>query len=88
MGEVAPTDGTSHSHLYAILTPDGDVYLEDYSGRDTGIAAVRFAATRRSLPPGVPGTQTYRFREEVSDGELAEASTVAEEAAEEWWGCM
>ncbi len=63
LGEVAPTDGTDHGHLYAILTPDGDVCLGDYSGRDSGVAAVRFATTRQSLPPGVPGPQTYRFRE-------------------------
>ena len=87
LGEVVPTDGTSHSHLYAVLSPDGDVYLEDYSGRDPGVAAVRFSATRRSLPPGVPGGQTYRFRDEISDDEYTSAVTAGEEAAEEWWGC-
>ena len=50
LGEVAPTVGIDHSHNYAVLTPDGDVYLEDYSGRDRWITAVRFSATRRVAP--------------------------------------
>ena len=65
LGEVAHTDGTSHSHLYVVLTPDGDVYIEDYSGRDRGVTAVRFSATRRALPPGVPGGQTYRVTDDI-----------------------
>ena len=54
LGEVAHTDGSSHSHSYALFTPDGDVYLEDYSGRNSCITAVRFSASRRALPGGAP----------------------------------
>ena len=78
--------GGPMEHHQWILTPDGDVYLEEYSGRDAGIPAVRSAATRRSLPPGVFGPQTYRFKEDVSDAALSEVVVVAEEAVEDWWG--
>ena len=33
LGELVSMDGTSHTHVYAVYTPDGDVYLEDFSGR-------------------------------------------------------
>ena len=85
LGEVAPTDGTSHSHNYVVLTPDGDVYLEDYSGRDRWITAVRFSPIRRALPGGVPGASTYRFNADTPTEELAAAHTAAQEAAEDWW---
>ena len=85
LGEVAHTDGTSHSHQYVVLTPDGDVYIEDYSGRDRGVTAVRFSATRRALPFGVPGAHTYPFSSDPPAAELAAAETAAEEAAAEWW---
>ena len=85
LGEVAHTDGTSHSHNYVVLTPDGDVYLEDYSGRDRWITVVRLSATRRALPSGVPAASTYRFTDETPADELATARTLAKEAAEDWW---
>ena len=46
LGELVSMDGTERSHVYAVYTPDGDVYLEDYSGKLQGITAVRFAASR------------------------------------------
>ena len=56
-----------------IITPDGDVYLEDYSGRDRWITAVRFSTTRRDLPGGIPGASTYRFTEDTPADEIAAA---------------
>ena len=85
LGEVASTDGTSHSHNYVVLTPDGDVYLQDYSGRDRWITAVRFSPTRRALPGGVPGVSTYRFNADTPTEELAAAHATAQAAAEDWW---
>ena len=85
LGAVAPLVGTEHSHLYVVLTPDKDVYLEDYGGRTQNIAAVRFSVARRTLPGGIPAGNTYRFREAITDGDLAVAQALAEEAAEEWW---
>ena len=45
LGIIASSDGTN-SWLAIILTPDGDIYMEDYSGSHRDIAAVRFAATQ------------------------------------------
>ena len=33
LGELASLDGNERTYVFAIYTPDGDVYLEDYSGR-------------------------------------------------------
>ena len=85
LGELASLDGTERSHVYAVYTPDGDVYLEDFSGRLQGITAVRFAASRRTLPGGIPAASTYRFPADVAPDDLAAAHLLAEEAAEEWW---
>ena len=56
--------------------------MEDYSSRGNDVAAVRFAATRRSLPPGVPRGHVYRFDSDLAD--MADAGAQAEAAAEEW----
>lgn len=55
----------------AIATPDGDVYIEDYSGTCPDIAAVRFSATRWPPPPGVPTARAYRFRSEPTTAQRA-----------------
>ena len=85
LGEVAPLAGIDHSHVYAVLTPDNDVYLEDFGGRLRGITAVRFAGARRSLPGGVPAASTYRFTEDVAEADLVAAQALAVGAAEDWW---
>ena len=88
LGELVSMDGTDHSHVYAVYTPDGDVYLEDFSGRLQGITAVRFAATRRTLPGGIPPAATYRFPAAVGAEDLANAKLLAADAAEEWWNAQ
>ena len=85
LGEVAPLAGIDHSHVYVVLTPDNDVYLEDFGGRLRGITAVRFAGARRSLPGGVPAASTYRFTEDIAEADLVAAQALAAEAAEDWW---
>ena len=85
LGEVASLDGTERTNVFAVLTPDGDVYLEDYSGRLAGVTAIRFAGNRRQLPGGVPSATTYRFKGDIPADELEEAHRFAVEAAEEWW---
>ena len=59
---IAPSDGQI-SYLFAALTPDNDVYLEDYSGNDVNITAVRFSRDLRHLPAGLPRQQVYRFKD-------------------------
>ena len=85
LGEVAPSAGTDHSHLYAVLTPDKDVYLEDFGGRVQGITAVRFSPARRTLPGGVPSASTYRFSEDIAEVDLVTSQALAEKAAEDGW---
>ena len=48
--------------MYAVATPDHDVYLEDLSGDSGDITAARYADGRRDLPRGIPWTRVYRFR--------------------------
>ena len=85
LGEVASLVGTERSNIYAVYTPDGDVYLEDFGGRVQGITAVRFSPARRTLPGGVPAGSTYRFAEDIADVDLEIAQGLAAEAAEDWW---
>ena len=88
LGEVAPLAGTDHSHLYAVLTADNDVYIEDFGGRVRGVTAVRFSPARRTLPGGVPSASTYRFTTDISEADLAAAQALAEEAAADWWSAQ
>ena len=85
LGELASSAGSERSNVFAVYTPDGDVYLEDFSGRLQGITAVRFAASRRTLPGGVPAASTYRFPDDIDPADLEAAHNLAVEAAEDWW---
>ncbi len=46
--------------LYLILTPDGDVYEEDYSQANRDVAAVRLMAGNR-VPDDLGGVELHRF---------------------------
>ena len=85
LGELASSVGSERSNVFAVYTPDGDVYLEDFGGRLQGITAVRFAASRRTLPGGVPAASTYRFPDDIDPADLEAAHNLAVEAAEDWW---
>eukprot|EP00959_Pyramimonas_sp_CCMP1952_P386697 8104421-Pyramimonas_sp.AAC.1 len=39
---------------YVVLTPDGDVYAEDYGDDSVDVAAVRFSGAWAAVPAGVP----------------------------------
>ena len=59
LGELASLDGNERTYIFAVYTPDGDVYLEDFSGRLQGITAIRYAASRCS-PRGTRRRREYR----------------------------
>ena len=67
LGEVVLLGGT-RSGVYAVLTPDINVYLEDYSGEDDVISAVRFVGSQSTLPPGIPRVAVYRHGGWTSSG--------------------
>ena len=83
LGEVASAS-RGKSGRFVVVIPDGDVYVEDYSGRGRDVSAVRFAATIRSLPPGIATAGIYKLESDV--GDLADARTQVEAAAEDLVG--
>ena len=84
LGEVAYPDRTM-SRIFAVLTPDGDMYVEDSSGQCGHVVAVRFADHRRHLPAGIPPNRVYKFKGDSSDVELLEIKALGEQSAAEWW---
>ena len=60
IGRVAPTQGTE-SEVYGVVSRDGDVQVEDFSGTHEDIAAVRYAGSRIDVPAGVLGCLLYKF---------------------------
>ena len=70
IGRVAPTQGTE-SEVYAVVSPDGDVQVEDFSGGHEDIAAVRYAGARDDVPAGVLGCLLYRFDEDIVNADMA-----------------
>ena len=56
---------------FAIVTPDDDVYVEQYGGQDDDIEAVRWSAPWNQPPRGVPSNLVYRFRTEPTPDERA-----------------
>lgn len=77
LGELAPTVG-AESNIIAVLTPDDDVYLEDFIGNKGDVAAARFASGRRVLPGGILRKRVYLFRTDVLGTLLDEALDQAE----------
>ena len=60
---------------------DGDVYLEDFSGRSSNAAAVHYVEHPRQLPGGIPAGRVHKFRGDHSAAEISDHKVVAEEAA-------
>ena len=51
---------------WVIVTPDFDVYVEDFTINDDGAQAVRFGPPTGALPAGLVATQIYMFRPVLS----------------------
>ncbi|CAK0813222.1 unnamed protein product, partial [Prorocentrum cordatum] len=67
---------------YVILTPDGDVYSEDYGDDSVDVAAVRFSGAWAAVPAGVPPERVYRFRQQPTAQERARALADAQAEAQ------
>eukprot|EP00959_Pyramimonas_sp_CCMP1952_P090517 1894908-Pyramimonas_sp.AAC.1 len=67
---------------YVILTPDGDVYAEDYGDDSVDVAAVRFSGAWAAVPAGVPPERVYRFRQQPTAQERARALADAQAEAQ------
>ena len=69
---------------FLVLTPDGDVYVEDYREENRDVTAVRVLKARShmaSLPEDIAAADVYRFRAPVAGSRikqiLSEAVRVA-----------
>ena len=71
LGEVVLLDGT-RSGVFAFITPDSEVYLEDYSGEDL-ISAVFYSGSHSALPPGIPRVAAYKPKRIIPAVEIATA---------------
>ena len=60
-----------------IVTPDGDVHDEDYSGLSPDIAAI-WVSRDRARPPGITRQDSYRFRREPTAAEVTAHETAGE----------
>ncbi|CAK0902508.1 unnamed protein product [Prorocentrum cordatum] len=67
---------------YVVLTPDGDVYAEDYGDDSVDVAAVRFSGAWAAVPAGVPPGRVYRFRQQPTAQERARALADAQAEAQ------
>jgi len=84
IGRVAATHGTD-SEVYVVVSPDGNIQVEDFSGEDSDIAAVRYAGARTDVVAGVLGCLLYKFDEDIAAGDMVEYRRVAAEVSEEDW---
>ena len=68
-----------------MVSPDGDVQVEDFSGEDADIAAVRYAGARTDVPAGVLGCLLYKFEEDIASADMVVYRRVAAAVSEEDW---
>ena len=64
------------------LTPDGELYVDDYGEGNADIAAVRYGSYAEP-PLGIPRLQCYRFRAEPTEAEVRRLRAEAELLAQE-----
>ena len=57
---------------WIILTPDRDMYLEDFGAQNDDVEGLRLPLPASGRPPGVPDAETYNFRQKPDGPELAE----------------
>lgn len=66
---------------FMVMTADGDLYDEDYSGLSPDIQAVRYSSTRWPPPAGLPRSRCYRFASEPRASQVSAWTESAREAA-------
>ena len=84
VGRMAPTHG-NESEVYGVVSPDGGVQVEDYSGTHEDIAAVRYASSRTDVPAGVVGCLLYKFEEDIPGDDMVIYRRTAVLVCEEEW---
>merc|ERR1711924_392972 len=62
---------------WAIMTPDGDVYIESYAEGNEDIQDVKCMGPRGGAPAGVNRQRIYRFDDLLDDHEKTEAQQLA-----------
>jgi hypothetical protein len=65
---------------YWVITPDNDVYEEDYGAGNPDVSAVRFLLNEE-LPPGVEAADCYRFRGPIAPERLRRLGEEARQVA-------
>ena len=71
--------------MFTVVSPDGHVQVEDFSGGHEDIAAVRYASIRSDVPPGVLGCLLHKFDEDIAPDLMVEYRRVARGEAEQYW---
>ena len=56
---------------YVVLTPDGEIYIEQLDAGNVDLDGIRYARAGGGLPFGLAGQQLYRFQQAPSGAELA-----------------
>ena len=84
IGRMAVTHG-SESQVFAVVSPDGDVQIEDFSGDHEDIAAVRYAGSRGDVPLGMFGCLLYKLDEDIAADLMVDYRHVAKEVSEQHW---
>ena len=68
-----------------MVTPDADIYVEDFGGADPDIMATRVSTERWPPPPGLSANEVYRFAREPTAAQRAGwLATAAMEADREF----
>eukprot|EP00973_Karenia_brevis_P077359 10746733-Karenia_brevis.AAC.1 len=62
----------SSVNKFIILTPDLDIYYEDFSASNRDIESLRLCSANDVIPLGVDRAETYRFRELPAGAELTQ----------------
>jgi hypothetical protein len=65
---------------YWVITPDNDVYEEDYGAGNPDVSAVRFLLNEE-LPPGIEEADCYRFRGPIAPDRLRRLGEEARQVA-------
>jgi hypothetical protein len=74
----------SLAHKVVVATPDDDVYIESLGQPCNDIQAVRYSASFRPPPPGIPRASVYRFRAEPGPNDLGRWTALAQADMPRW----
>ena len=76
---LAEVGGDGHLlDLYIVMTPDMDIYAEDFGTSNPDTPALRDRPADRSIPYGIPVAQVYDFAQLPSAAELRQLVGEAE----------